>query len=144
MALVESWLQKRLENYTAISTAADRTVKVFPIYAPQSEAEPFITFLRRNTQRDYNTNKQSGIVVSTFDINCWDTNYPRLKTICEQVRIAIDGYRQDTDGFHIRRSFIDDETDIPDPSDWGFEQPTYGVQFTLAVSHTETVPDYTS
>lgn len=143
MALVESWLQSRLANFAAIATAADTAVKVYPVFAPQSATEPFVTFRKTGTRRDYNTRRNDGKPTATFDINCWDTNYSRLKSYAEQVRIALDGYQLRSDDHEIRRCSIVDEQDIEDPSDWGFEQPTYGVQFVIEIVHVETVATYT-
>ncbi len=141
MAQVEAWLWDRLKNYDDI--VAIIGTNVFPQFAPQDLDLPFITFSLSDTQRSYNAKQQDGIPRSTFDINCWDDDFPRLMTLKDAVRTAIDGYRID-DGTHkIRRSFIEDEKDIPDAADWGFEEPTYGRQFVLVVSHVETVPTYT-
>jgi hypothetical protein len=143
MALIDAWIQRRLANYADISTTAETTVRVFPVFAPEDAPEPYITFLKASVERDYNTRKNDGIPKSTFEINCWDTDYKRLKNFADIVRYAIDGYTEDTADFKVRRAFVTNEQDIPDPSDFGFEQPTYGVQFTLEVAHTEAVATYT-
>ncbi len=144
MAQIDAWLFARLK-IDDINDAADGLLganKVYPIYAPQNAAEPFITYSRSGTQRDYTTRKNDGVPTVTFQINCWDTNYVRLKTWADAVRVAIDGYRQDADGFVVRSAFVTDEADNPEPPATGQETPLYGVQFTLDVTHTETVTTY--
>jgi hypothetical protein len=143
MGMVESWLHRRLTNRAQIAAAAGVTVKVYPIFAPQNAAEPFITFMKTGVRRDYNTRKNDGLPTSTFQVNCWDTNFERLKNYADEVRQAVDGYRENSVDFQIQRCFVTDESDISDPSDWGFEQPTYGVQFNLEIVSAETVQTYT-
>jgi hypothetical protein len=149
MAQIEAWLWTRLKTYSGITALSYMTqtgygVKVRPLYAPTDMDVPFITFRRSSTDRDYNTNKQDGLPRVAFEINVWDDDYPRLMTVSEQVRLAIDGYRVTTGDYMVRRAFIEDESDISEPADWGFEQESYGRQFVLVVVHTETVPDYTA
>lgn len=143
MALIDKWLQNRLENYAGITALVG--TKVYPMYAPQSAAYPFVTFRRSNTERNYKTGttpSNDGVPRTTFEIHCWDDDYGGVKDLSNHVRLAIDGYRQDASGFVVRRAFIEDEADVPEPPDWGGEQPIYGVRFVLEVAHTETVPTY--
>lgn len=142
MALVEAWLKNRLNTATGI-LAITTTAKAYPIYVPQKLAEPFITFRRSSTRRDYTTRTNDGLPFVTFQINVWDTDYERGKLLADAVRTAIDGYTIDSVDFQIDRAFVIDESDIPEPPEWGGEQPIYGIQLVLEVAHTETVPTYT-
>lgn len=143
MALVEAWLWNRLKTEAGIVAIAG--TRTYALYAPQNLEEPFITFRRVSTQRSYTSRKNDGIPVITFDINCWvKDDYAQAKQLANAVRIAVDGYRVDTVDFDVRRAFVLDESDITEPPDWGRENPDwYGVQITLEVCHTETVPTYT-
>ncbi len=141
MARPEQWLYERLKDYTDVTDIIGQNV--YPQFAPQELDPPFVTFTLRSTDRTYNTKKQDGVPRSTFDVNCWSEDFDELVTLADAVRTAVDGYRVDDETHKIRRVFIDDETDIPDPAEWGFEEPTYGRQFVLVVSHVETVPNYT-
>lgn len=141
MAQVEAWLAKRLETEPLIYAAIEG--HVYPVYAPAELDYPFITLSRTNTQRRYTMTANDGLPTATFNVNCWDTDYSRLMGWIEHVRQAIDGYRQDAEGFTVRSAFVADESDIPEPPEWAEEQPIYGRQFVLEVRHTETVRTYT-
>jgi hypothetical protein len=142
--MIEAWLWTRLKTYAGITgIIGSDGDKVLPVFAPMDLEEPYITFYRVGTERQYNTLKQDGTPRVTFEINVWHNDYEQCKLLAAQVRLAIDGYRTDSGGYHIRRAFIEDERDILDPAEWGLENITYGVQFVLVVSHTETVPTYT-
>lgn len=142
MALVDAWLSDRLNTAAGILVVTT-TAKAFPIYAPQKENYPFITFRRSNTRRDYTMRKNDGKPFVTFDIYCWDDGYADVKTLADAVRIAIDGYTDSGESPPIDRAFVTDEEDVPEPPEFAGEQPVYGVHLVLEVCHTETVPTYT-
>lgn len=143
MAQIEAWLINRLNSDTDL-IAAIGTDKVYPIIAKKHAEEPYITTLRTSTTRNYTTRKNDGLPKATFDINCWDTNYARLKTWSDIVRQLVDGFQGDVGDFKIRRAFVTDEFDNPEPLDPGAELPLFTTRFVLEVVHTEEVTTYTT
>lgn len=145
MAQIEAWLWDRLATGTLIVEAEDGVVagRVFPMFGPQSYPEPFITFTRTSTLRQYHSGANDGEPTATFQIDCWDTDYRRLKSWADAVRQTIDGYKGEPTGFVVLRAFVTDESDQAIQRDPGAETGAYGVQFTYEVCHTETVVQYT-
>lgn len=142
MAQIESWLWNRLSDDEDLQEAIG-VGSVYPIYAPQDKPEPFVTFIRSNTSRDYTTRKNDGAPTATFDVHCWDTDFPNLMVWSDIVRTLLDGYAGSGGGFTIQSCFIEDEYDIPEPPEWGKEKPVvFGRKFVVLITHTEVVPDY--
>lgn len=142
MAQIESWLWNRLSDDEDL-TEAIGDKGVWPVYAPQSKAEPFVTFTRSNTRRDYTTRKNDGVPTATFEVNCWDDRYERLMVWSDVVRQLLDGYRGEENGFTIQSCFIEDEADVLSPPDDGSERWIFGRQFVVLITHTEEVPTHT-
>lgn len=142
MALVKAWLNNRLNTATGI-LAITGSARAYPIYTPQDKTKPFITFALSQKRRDYTTAKNDGCPFATFEINCWHDEYEGCELLADATRTAIDGYTINNDTYKIDRAFVVDESDIPEPPEWGSELPKYGVQLVLEVAHTETVPTYT-
>ena len=143
MAQVEAWLWDRL-NTDADVVAAIGADKVWPIIAPKGTDDPFVTFRRASTDRKYTTRKQDGLPKATFDITCFDHRYARLKVWTDIVRQLVDGFQGSPTGFEIRRAFVVDEYDDPEPVPAGAELPLlFATRLVLEVVHTEEVTQYT-
>lgn len=139
--MIESWLWNRLKSYPPLlsfATTAGVSIPVYPLYAPQTQAEPFVVFSKASTSRDYTTRTNDGFPTSTFDIQCWETDYTRLIQWSALVRQSIDGYTESVT-VEIQSSFVTDEYDFPEPPDWAEEKPIYSRRLVLEVCHSETV-----
>lgn len=142
MTLIEGWLNSHLKGETDVTDITG--AKIYPQWAPQNASPPFITFTRSATARDYNANKSDGVPTAQFEINLWvKESFAALMALTNAVRLAIDGARYTEDGFQVRSCVIEDERDVSEPAEWGSEEPTYGRQFVLSITYTETVVDYT-
>lgn len=140
MAQIEAWLWDRLKTDADILAALGGP-KVYPFFAPQLLAVPYITFSRTATERRYTTRRNDGLPTATFEVNCWDRRYANLLTWKEFVRRSLDGFQGDVDTFQVRMTKIMNESDELFELDTGSELGIYVASFVVDVMHTEEVAE---
>lgn len=151
MALIESWLMKRLASNDGVRKLIE--TRVYPIWAPQPDPNnwqvPFVTFRRASTNRQYFSGLNAvgqtvmgsvGLPTATFHVDLFDNDYAAVKALEDAVRLALDGPQTRDGGFQVSSCFIDDEYDIPEPLMFGEQFPIFGVEFVVKITHAETAP----
>ncbi|HEV3416651.1 MAG TPA: hypothetical protein VG056_07560 [Pirellulales bacterium] len=149
MALIESWLYKRLAGDADVAKFVQN--RISPVYAPEAIAErdpnnwsyPFIVYLRGSTERTYVSGakaQRDGLPVGKFHVHLWHNDYFALKQLEQTVSLALETAPLAVDGFFIDHCFIENEFDVPEPLHDGIQFPTFGVQFDLEIAAQEPLP----
>ena len=95
---------------------------VFGGIAPETQRAPFITFQRVSGSKVRDINGPSGLAQTTFQIDAYDDDYVGNKTLADDIRKILDGFRGtvtigpdsiDVGGVSMQgeRDFVESETD---------------------------------
>jgi hypothetical protein len=92
--------------------------KIYPNNIPQGITVPAISYHEISGMRDHVLGSATGLVMSRYQINCWDDDYAGVRTLANAVRNALDDYAGTKDSTYIQRALIDGENDISEfPAD---------------------------
>lgn len=91
--------------------------KVFPGKAAKSETGPFVVYIRATTSRETDISGPAGISYPVFQLNIYDTSYKNMALLSDQLRFALDGWKQDA----VLYCSVEDDFDFAaDPDEDGF------------------------
>jgi hypothetical protein len=82
---------------------------------PSNTALPAITFFKVSAPRDQTQQGPSGLVAARMQVVSWGRDYTASKTLSNQVRLALDGYRGALDDVRIDGIELINEIDDNEP-----------------------------
>ena len=114
----ETRLYNKLANTAAVTTLVP-AARIQPVKNRQGDALPRITFQRISMLP---VNHSTGVTTTsecTITIECWGATYSSVWAVADAVRAALSGW-SDADGDpQISMSHLQNETDLPEPTDDG-------------------------
>jgi hypothetical protein len=91
--------------------------RIFPVFVPQGQNLPAITYQEISGVRDPHMKGTSGLVQARFQINGWTKTYSQARVLANYIRIALspedDSYPQTVDGTYISAIMLSNENDVP-------------------------------
>lgn len=88
--------------------------RIYPLVAPQSGAEPYITYQIIDNRPNETDNRVSGLDFVEVQINCFDSHYDDQEGLSQKVRTALDQYVGVAASVDIREIRFEDERDLYD------------------------------
>lgn len=112
----------RLENHAGLSALIG--TRSFADRLPQGPVLPAVVFQRISTVRQRAMGSDPGIVMTRWQLSCWDSGKAGTKAVSAQVIAAFNRWRDTQDGTQIDDTFIDGELDDfePDVGEIGFHR----------------------
>lgn len=114
---VEAWLATFLEEAPGVSAIAGN--RVFPVYLPNGDAPPAITYQRTATERVLVQRGASGLAKATFQVMCIGRygrpGYKQALALARAVRLAVNGFAGNAQGQYLQKVELQDESDDDDP-----------------------------
>jgi len=91
--------------------------KIFPIFVPNGQSLPAITYQEVSGVRDNVMAGASGLVQARFQINCWTKTYRAARELADLVRLALnpdgDDYPKTVEGTEVQAIMLLNENDVP-------------------------------
>lgn len=87
MAYLESKLVTTLTGAAAIAALVG--TRVFPIFIPQDEDFPAITYERTSGEKEYTTEGYEGLERATITISAWAADYGTVKNLGQLIHAAL-------------------------------------------------------
>ncbi len=131
----ETVIKTRLSEHSGVvSLVADR---VYPVVLPQSPTYPCVTYRRTGSDRSHGPHADHGYARVDIEVVIYDNTYTGVKTIAEQVRLALSRYGSseagsDIGGVTVYDIYMERDQDAYDP-----DLDIYQVQNTFTVHYQE-------
>jgi hypothetical protein len=138
MSLVEVNLFNRLTQFSGLIPYVGS--RVYPVKMPQNASLPVITFQRISGERVFAMDKGSGLAFPRFQIDVWSKSYKEVKEIAEQVRLALEGYRNISSGVDINGILYLGDTDEFSSEGTDLQQEIFRVSMDFRIWHNEPEP----
>ena len=108
-------------------------LRIFPVYIPQGESKPAITYQQLGGPRDHTTDGASGFVESSFQVQCWAETYAGADDLADKVRLAMDGISGTYADVVIHCIHLVNEVDVPaiEPENEALNEFGKSLDFTL-------------
>ncbi len=90
--MIETALQSMLVQIEA---------RTFAFKLPTNSTLPAITFFKVSAPRDQTQEGPSGLVSARFQVCSWGQKYTDSKTLSQEVRLRLDGFRGEVDDVRI-------------------------------------------
>lgn len=127
MPLIEETLYTRLSNYAGLTSLVG--TRIYPMILPQGVTYPAVEYSRVGTYpRESCMISDVGVVRARYRITAWATTFTSVKSIANQIRLAMQRYT--TTG--VQATFIIGEYDIYDD-----EAEKYGAAIDIELIYTE-------
>src|SRR5688572_7719592 len=111
---------------------AGNKYKVYPVIAPQKEAQPYIPVYQASNDPVASLTKDlaSELDYPRVIVNCWGKSFRQVELMAEAVRAALDNQAAQTDaGYNFHRIWMVDEREGHDPETQLFLHTlTFGVE----------------
>lgn len=112
------------ELYTYLSTYAGLTAlvstRIYPLVAPQKIQEPYCTFQKISSSRQYSHGGYSGLQRPRMQVTCYAPTYEAAKAISVQVIAAVEAW---PGAANIQATFVENETDLYNPDTELYQVP---------------------
>jgi len=108
---VSADLEKGL--YTKLTGASPQTAAGDRVYPrlPQGVTFPAILYQRITTTRRHSINATVGVTEATIQIDCMADSYSEAKSLADEVRVILHGYRGSWGSLTARHVSLDTEND---------------------------------
>ena len=112
-------IEKALVNLLNTDTDVNAKVgsRIFPVFVPNGQSLPAITYQEVSGVRDNVMVGASGLVQARYQINCWTKTYREARELADLVRIALspdnDSYPKTIDGTLVQAIMLLNENDVP-------------------------------
>lgn len=128
MAFPEQWLKAAIE--------AASSVQAWPMEAPEGASLPYVVYGRTSTTREQIMAGPVAVAVrpsAQFQVLVFAPSYSAVKTLADQVRLALHNFNGTAHGVTIRECLIQEEADGPPDYLEGQDKPTYQVDQTYQI-----------
>lgn len=96
--------------------------RVYLGVAPQGAIMPYLTYRTESAERPSHMLGTSGLAYIVYELTLWGLATAPLAALAEEIRLAMDGWRGDVGGVHIRLVILQDvKTDVADDEAGGQE-----------------------
>lgn len=95
----EKVIRSRLSTHAGVTALA--STRIYPVVLPQEPTYPAITFSVVSSQRTEGVYSNPGMATVRFQITCWALTYDSVKSLAEQVRLALERYGTSVSGTTI-------------------------------------------
>lgn len=95
----EKVIRDRLNTHAG--TIALVASRIYPVVLPQTPTYPAVTFSVVSSQRTEGVYSDPGMARVRFQITCWALTYDGVKSLAEQVRLALQRYGTSVSGTTI-------------------------------------------
>jgi len=109
-AELEKGLYSKLTGASPQTSAASR---VYPIL-PQEVTFPAILYARITATRQHSLDANVGVTEATVQVDCMAESYSEAKTLADEVRVILHGYRGSWGTLIARHVTLESENDIYD------------------------------
>jgi len=77
---------------TSGSIYATINTRLFPNFAPQDAALPYVVYTRDNTEHYHHLEGVSGLMKPSIQLNIYTDKYKVVKTLAEQIRVIMENW----------------------------------------------------
>lgn len=89
----EKVIHYRLSNYAGVTAIiGSNPARVYPMVVPQTPTVPCISYQLISSDRVEGVYTDPGIVNARIQVTCWAKSYTDVKSLAEQVRLALERY----------------------------------------------------
>jgi len=130
MASPEAWVRSAIEAATSCSA--------YPQVVPESAAVPFVVYARVGTTRE--SLGVPGVAfppTGSFTVEIYADTYSQVKTLADQVRVALNNFNGTANGATITSVLLADERDGEPVFFNGQDKPTYLVEHSYQIRWSE-------
>ena len=112
-------IEKALVNLLSSDASVNAKVggRIYPVFVPNDQSLPAITYQEVSGVRDNVMAGASGLVQARFQINCWTKTYREARELADLVRTALspdnDSYPKTVEGTNIQGIMLLNENDVP-------------------------------
>lgn len=132
-------LQTFLLSKTAITNIVG-TAGVYWMRAPEDTDFPYITFQEVSDVREHDLSGQCGLVVASYQIDCWHVGSSAIHTLAEAVRTSIDGYTGTMTSTTVQYAKLTNRMEFSEPPEFGTEQTVDRIMLEIEMWVTESIP----
>ncbi len=133
--MIEAAIRTKLAATPAISVAVANRLWLDRML--QGNELACIVYQRISTERHPHMTGSSGLVNTTFQIDCWSTSAIEAKQLGEYVRIALDGYDAEMGDYARVICLLVDERDMSEPPETAGEKVWYRASLDFTVAYDE-------
>lgn len=130
LVLIEEALQGYLEGHAGVSALVSN--RVYPSMLRQNSTLPAVTYTRISGEHDYVHRGPIGRARPRFQIDAWGSTYANVKSVAEQVKLAMMAFIGTFSGVVVQDTKARGEIDLFEP-----DTRIYRVSATYEVTHTE-------
>lgn len=135
MTFVEVHLFNRLIGFPGVASLVGS--RIFPLKMAPDTKLPAITYQRISGERVLSMDKDSGLAHPRIQFDAWGNSYAEVKKLAEQVRLALEGYRDMTSTVMINGVIYLGDTDLYSEAE---STEIYRVSMDFEVWHNEAEP----
>ena len=107
---IEETIYTRLSGYSGLSAlVADR---IYPNVKAQDAALPYVTYRRVSSTRYSAMGTDAPVVKARFQLDVFAATYDSMSAVRDQVRAAMQRWRNSGTGSTVQDTFIENETDL--------------------------------
>lgn len=111
--MIEPALFTRLSTFAGLTALV--STRVYPGVAPQNAALPFVTYRRVSAVRPWGMGSDAGIVMARVQLDTFALSYAAARSVAEQVRGALQRWRDEAAAVPVLDCTIEGETDLYEP-----------------------------
>jgi hypothetical protein len=137
---VEIDLIARLKAVAGVSALV--STRIYGGRVPQSAIYPLIRIQRIGSDHAQDTSGASGLCQALMQIDCFGKLVADAKSVAEQVRLALQGWRGTQGSTNFRSILLTDQRDLDEHDQQGGELGFYGVSMDFTVSFVESIPSF--
>lgn len=86
----EKVIHNRLSTHAGVSALV--STRVYPLVLPQEPTYPAITYAKVSSQRIEAVHSDPGMAIIRIQVTCWALTFDSVKSLAEQVRLALERY----------------------------------------------------
>ncbi len=103
---------------------------------------PAVVFRRANGGHEHDLDGAAGYAAPDFEFHVIGRRATDVEAICEQLRLALQGYRGTMGSSTIQRCTLEDESDDYFESETGDDVGFYRTVLRYTIGYTETIPSF--
>jgi hypothetical protein len=91
--------------YSLVTTLAG-VERFYPPPIPDNPTYPLATYMQVSGLRGYVQEGADGLVIARFQVDSWALQSREARTLAEEIRVALSGFRGDYDSVDIQSIFL--------------------------------------
>jgi len=106
--------ETHLYNYLS-QAGTSASARVYPRRLPQGVTLPAITYALVSSGIEYQSAGQSSLETPRYQLDCWGATYLAAKTLAEELKARLSGFRGQMGTKTVTAAFIEGEREDDDP-----------------------------